>query len=84
VDEAMPTTENHASAASLQLLKQIRQLAQVAISKGGNPIKQPLDVAEILTPTCSGRDVTAEKLVLKELGPFGVSVPAAPDGLKAS
>jgi hypothetical protein len=31
VDEAMPTTENHASAARLQLLKQIRQLAQVAI-----------------------------------------------------
>jgi hypothetical protein len=31
VDEAMPTTANHASAARLQLLKQIRQLAQVAI-----------------------------------------------------
>jgi hypothetical protein len=33
---------------------------------------------------CSGRDVTAEKLVLKELGAFGVSVPGAPVGLDAS
>lgn len=32
----------------------------------------------------SGRDVTAENLVLKELGAFGVSVPGAPDGLEAS
>jgi hypothetical protein len=31
VDEAMPTTNNHAWPARLQLLKQIRQLAQTAI-----------------------------------------------------
>ena len=31
VGEAMPTTKNQASAARLQLLRQIRQLAQVAI-----------------------------------------------------
>jgi hypothetical protein len=31
VNEAMPTTKNQASSARLQLLKQIRQLAQMAI-----------------------------------------------------